>query len=432
VASAQTLPGPEEATLNERLAPRRRREARVTLDTSQAKAAGLASHLDDVASDCVDRIAACLRVRWESPMAERPEIEARLFAQLDAIAEAGSRCTALLAIAEDGAEDLWVPAAAALALGSLQAGGSVDAIVAIAEGALLAEGVVNFAESVLLAPFSGAAEVAARLRASAVAPARAAAVEISFGLRPLDASTAPLRPDESAPCVSAAMLRGLSRGARSQGAQGQATLDRARACLSSDDPELAWQAARLLTLWGEPDAHEAVQSGSPPSRVLGVHALEVLVLAGGPEDLAVAQSRVRRVPASERSLDAVARLGHPGSWAYLVHHLDNDDLGDAAERALVALFGPIVAEHRRSIGAEWRDALASAESIPEGRCRGGVPWSLDVVAAECSNPALSRRELELRLDELAARTRKPMATELWRWGGGAFAALKPAIAVARR
>jgi hypothetical protein len=137
-----------------------------------------------------------------------------------------------------------------------------------------------------------------------------------------------------------------------------------------------------------------------------------MVLAGALDELATMQRLVRRVPLSIEVLSAVACFGHPAAWAFLVHGLNRPKLADDEQCALVTLFGPLVTGEHEHDPAAWRDALRRAE-IPEGtRWRRGQLSSARVVLAECASGELSRREIELRQDELRTRIGRGVSADL--------------------
>ena len=97
-------------------------------------------------------------------------------------------------------------------------------------------------------------------------------------------------------------------------------------------------------------------------------------------------------------------------------------LCEAAERALLTLFGPLVAlEATRSPGA-WRDALAERDFDPALRYRHGQPWTPGLVVEDCglaapphTKGARSQRDIERWLDEIGARTGVPVDADLAPW-----------------
>src|SRR5690606_29025306 len=139
--------------------------------------------------------------------------------------------------------------------------------------------------------------------------------------------------------------------------------------------------------------------------VLGPRALELLVLAGHHDDVPLVQRLVRRLEPTAKLLDAVARLGHPGTWAFLAHFLGDPILEDDAVAALRVTFGDLVPEDARRDPERWEKAIGAMRLSPSRHLRRGRDWSPAVVAAECADDSLSRFDVERRLDELRARSR---------------------------
>jgi hypothetical protein len=181
------------------------------------------------------------------------------------------------------------------------------------------------------------------------------------------------------------------------------------------DVSVAWPATRAVLLSGNTEPYVDVKSGGRLASVLGIAALEVLVCAGAPADIEAFQKIARRFPPSPALLSAAARFGHPGVWAYLLHHLAHAELGDAAARALVTLFGPIVPDAQRADANAWKAAITAQKLESTTRYRRGDPWRAGVVAAECRGGELPRAEIEARLDELAIRRKMKHRADLSRW-----------------
>jgi hypothetical protein len=389
----------------------------VAIDPERADPVPIGDHYASVMADCLARMAMLARHRDERPLREREGIEARLQAQVDAIVEARASVADMLAFWNDEAEDdpsvTW---AVVFTLGSIEGrtslGGTRELVHAFPEDADLHA--LLAADALSAAPHPDRAELADDLLRSAHPLARAVAVELQsrLGLLGMEAALGVL--DDAHPAPKAAALRALARLPELD-----AALPRVRACLGLDDPSVAWEAARALTLAGQRDAYLDVRDGGPLAARLGSKAVEILVLDGALDDVATMQRLVRRVPLSAEVLSAVARFGHPAAWAFLVHGLDRPELADDAHRALVTLFGPLVTGEHEHDPAAWREALRRTE-IPEGtRWRRGQPWSAQVVLAECASGELSRREIELRQDELRARTGRPASADLAVWGSAA-------------
>ncbi|MBI4951168.1 MAG: hypothetical protein HY908_03985 [Myxococcales bacterium] len=110
---------------------------------------------------------------------------------------------------------------------------------------------------------------------------------------------------------------------------------------------------------------------------------------------------MRTCPVTPELLDAVARFGNPGSWAFLAHHLADPELQHAAAAALTTLFGD-PAETKPLAEGGWEATIGRLRLDPDRRYRRGKHWSPDVVTEECRAGELCRLATERRLDELRA------------------------------
>jgi hypothetical protein len=387
--------------------------APVLVDAERGAPVPIRGHYAAVIAGCLERMAMLSRHRDERPWRERAGIEARLLAQVDAIVEARVSVPDLVAFWDDEAEDdpraTW---AVIFALGSLEGGAPLAGVLHLVnkfpvdaeEHALLA------AEALVAAPHPERVALGRDLRRSAHPLARAVATELLSRLGQLGAEAVVEALDDANGAVKAAGLRALARGPSLD-----AALSRVRACLRHEEAMVVWEAARALTVGGHGDAYEKVCDGDGLAVTLGWRALEILVMAGGPEDLSLVERLVKRQPMTPEVLSAVARFGHPAAWPYLVHGLGRPEVAEDAERALVTLFGPLVAEEQEEATVAWRKALADGEIPPGTRWRRGEPWSPAAVLAECAIGELSRREVELRHDEIRARTGKSTSKDLAAW-----------------
>lgn len=192
--------------------------------------------------------------------------------------------------------------------------------------------------------------------------------------------------DISAPALVSAAIRALVRVE-----MGPRPIDRVVHFLGHPDPDVAWEAARALTLWGASDALRALREGRPLAAKLGARALEALVT---------------HAEVSPDMLDAIGRFGNPLAWSFLLHFLADRELGEAAERALLTLFGSLVPEGVTRDPAAWRDALMDRDFDPAARYRRGEPWTSEALVREHdqSGNTCSQRDVERRIDEFAART----------------------------
>jgi hypothetical protein len=377
----------------------------VSIDARRAAPMAVAAFHAGVVADCLERAAMLARHRDERPLRERPRAEARLLAQIDAIAAAGASPEDLVRWWEEqGADDPWMIWPVAFALGSfegraplLAAADLLDALPGdAAESACLA------AEALVLAPHPHLAALASNVLRSPHPLARATGVDVLSRRGLLDPERALALINDASPRVTAAALRAFARGFG--GRDQDSPLPRAVAVLvAHPDPEVCWEAARAITVHRHRDAYLEVRDGGRLAQALCARALEILVWAGELSDLGAMEAIVRRLPASPDVLDAVARFGHAGSWAYLVHYLGDEGLAGAASAALVTVFGPRVPPAEAKLPAAWRNALTAADLSPSVRYRHGVPWSLEGAAAELAGGDLTRRQIEPRLDELRTR-----------------------------
>ncbi len=147
--------------------------------------------------------------------------------------------------------------------------------------------------------------------------------------------------------------------------------------------------ARLDTLLHEPDT----------VAWLGAAALEIAALDPALMNETWLDELMPLLPMCPRTLQALACVGHPRSYAYLLHHLKSDAWAEDAEEALQVLFGAPT-QVRRS-PQEWLDWLAAEQYQPSQRLRRGRAWSAEVVMEEIASGKLNRWQLQRRLDELA-------------------------------
>ena len=397
----------------------------------EAKAAAVPEEafLAAVVEGALERMAMLARQRSERAFGERPRIEARLLAQMDTIAEAGATAEEIGAFGEaEGPKDPWMTWAAAFALGSLAGDASMRVLEDLIEGEALdgAEQAMAIAEALVVAPHPGLPLRGRRLLASRSPLSCVVGLELLSRRGLLEAETASGAALHLSPLVAAAAIRAMARQDRTTLAVAQISPSLRRL-----EREVAWEAARALTRWGDREAYLDVREGGPLASVLGSYGLEILVMAGSLDDVEALTAITRRVPATAEVLDAIARFGHAGSGAYLLHWLSEDSLTRAASRSLETLFGPLVGSMDRRHPAAWRDALARREGSTEIRYRGGQPWSVEAVCIEHMSGELSRREIESRLDELSARTGRAADVDLALWGPDAMAGLTAAATMQR-
>ncbi|WP_437619684.1 hypothetical protein [Sorangium sp. So ce1151] len=400
--------------------------APVRLDPERAIELALPDFYASVVAHCGELTAALARDRLEAPRAWLPSTEARLLCQVDAIVAAGPRAVIeLAAFWERSIDDPWRSSAAALALAAFAGD---DALAAIHRAVHLLphdaeDHAITVAEALAHADHPGLEDLTRALSASAHPIARAIGVTLlsSRGEIPLAALGVALDDDHDA--VVRAAIWACERLPVAQRARFTEQLrERCRA----GAPAVAWSAARVLAIGGEPDLH---RDDALCGR-LGPRAAELFVLAGGPADWPRLEALLGRHRPTRASLSAVGRFGCPASSDWLIRHLD-EELADDAAQALRTLLGPLVPAARASDAGAWREALAAQPLDPRARYRRGRLFSPAVVADECASGELSRLALEQRLDELRARLRLPELVDVSGPHARAEANLTTFLALAR-
>lgn len=408
---AEVTPGAE---INIAFGRAPRTAAAVTIDHDRASASPVSTHYAEVIDECLECLAMLARHRDERPLRGRPEIEARMLAQVDAIVEAGATVGDVAEYwSQEVEDDPWAAWATTFTLGCLDGRESLVALRDLCEGLSgeLRPAVTLVAEALLAAPHPGRAALGRDLRRSSAPLARAIGIELLSRLGELGPEVAMAALEDARVAVQVAGIRAVARKEATD-----AVLSRLVSWLNGTDPDVACEAARALTLFGRDDALADLRRGGQLVRVLDEDALELLVLRGSLDDIAIMQRLVNDMPMSAELLSAVARFGHPAVWAYLIHALTKAEFVDAAHDALVTLFGPAVVGTHTTDPTAWREALAAADLQRGVRLRRGQPWSPEVVLAECASGGLSRREVELRSDELRARTGTWPGVDLAMWG----------------
>lgn len=367
----------------------------------------------DVAADSLEVLSHYGRARFEEPRSRVARTERHVWAQLDALRAAFALPPLEACFQSASPRNPWPIWASVLALASFVTADSSAALVRGIEScdpedatsALLAAEAfalvrrpddprVEHALAASSHPVAQAVVLDARARRGDVA-ATALAAALASPHRPL---------------VEVA-LRALDAVSGSPGA----FIDPVFLLLDAPHPTTVWRAARFLTLAGDPRPYQAVRDGAPLSARLGALGLELLVMRGRTEDLAAIDSGVSTMSATPELLSAVGRLGHPRVWSFLAHFLTDDTLREAAESALVTLFGPVVPlEERRRSGA-WRSAVLALRPDPGVRLRGGELWRPGIVVAEIASGGLSRMAISARIDELSARTGARVRVDLGAW-----------------
>ncbi len=363
-----------------------------------------------IVHDCADRLAALGEHRAHWPMARKADTERRCLAQLDAILCIGSGALSELEYWRQANPTPWASWAYVFALASLDGREALAGIAAhVAELGPEQREHRRLAAEAFAASSNPHAEPLARA-CLATPVGMGFAIEL-LSLRGLiDASALDGWLERPEPEVRACALHAWARlSTRPENVQ------RFESLVDTTDPDLAWEAARALSLWGSGAPLSAMRHGGALLDVLGPRAVELFVLCGHPDDAALVQRLVRRHEMTESLLDAVARLGHPGVWAFICHYLGDPALEGAAAQALATLFGDIVNAREKRDPFAWEKAIAALHLKEGERYRRGRPWSARVVAEECASGLLSRRAVELRLDELRARAGICTTPRLFGW-----------------
>jgi hypothetical protein len=408
---------------DEELDPPRPRADELALDEDHAAPEPAEDFTAGIVAGAAATMAMLAEHRVTRPMSLRPGREARILALADAVFATGQRAIAdvldwwATARRIDGPWAIWPPT---FLLGLLDGPEGLLALERIVESLEPDEaGAVHVVANALAAvPHPGIPSLAEDLLEAPNPVARAIGVEVLSRWALLDRKRLARLLDHQAPALLAASLRALVRVE-----DPRPMIGRALALLEHPDPDVAWEAARAVTLHGAPDALRAVRQGQPLGSKLGARAAELFVMAGEPDDMAHLEALVDRSPLTPELLDAIARFGHPLAWSFVLHFLLDRDLCEAAERALLMLFGPLVPPEATRSPNVWRDALAERDLDPVLRYRRGALWTPVLVADDCAAAvytpgAHSQREIERWLDELAARTGVPMNVDLGVWAPG--------------
>lgn len=378
----------------------------VSIDPERAAPTPIADFYASVVSACADRIGMLARHRDQRPLGGRARAEERLLAQIDAILACGPGAIRDLEAYWHARRDdeepyrIW-PIVVTLAC--LDGPRPLLAIERVIESlpADALDRALCAADCITASPHPHWMPLALDLIASPHPLARVVGIEVlsrrqSFSLEQADEQLQ----DASAQVIAAA-IRALARHP-----DAKLPSPRITACLASSDPAIATEAARAVTLWGSPDPCQSLRTGAPLGRVLPpLTQIEIVALAGSLDDVPLVQSILGRARVTPEILRAIGRLGSAGTWSFLLHYLADSDLARAAQEALETVFGSLVPGGKQGrVPAIWREAIAQKGLDPATRYRRGLPWTAATVVAECQSGALSRAEIDRRVDEVRART----------------------------
>lgn len=378
----------------------------VSIDAARAAPAPIAEFYKSVVFACADRIAMLARRRDERPLHDRPRAEERLLAQIDAILACGPGAIRDLEAYWHARRDdeepyrIWP---IVFTLASLDGPSALLAIEHVIESLPLdALGRASCAADCIAAsPHPHWMPLALDLLASPHPLARVVGIEVLSRRQSFSPGQADEHLEDPSPVVIAAAIRALARHPDAALPSPLIT-----ACLASNDPAIAAEAARALTLLGSREPYQALRTGGALGRVLApLEQIEIVALAGSLDDVPLVQSILGRARVTPAILRAIGRLGSAGTWSFLVHYLADSDLARVAQEALETVFGELVPGGKEGrVPAAWREAIAQKDLDPATRYRRGLPWSPATVVTECQSGALPRTEVDRRVDELRART----------------------------
>lgn len=204
-------------------------------------------------------------------------------------------------------------------------------------------------------------------------------------------------------------------------------LDLVACWMAVPDPDIAWASSRCLLLHGDLRPHARLESSESFAKCLGPLALELLVLCGGEKD----RTRISKTHTERRAtpahLDRVARCGLGASAPYLRNHLKNPMLADDAASALEVMLGPHPDPNQRMDSNSWSAWIQELKLEPGQRYRCGEPWAPTSLAQEIELGELSRRGLQLRLDEFRVRLGRQVSVDVNAWALHLDQALESAL-----
>jgi hypothetical protein len=271
-----------------------------------------------------------------------------------------------------------------------------------------ADWIVPAADALCTLPEADIVPMARRLLKSKPLP-RAAATHYLSTLGPLEQALFELEgPD-------ALLLAELHAWSRAEGPSADRTVARVESLLKHPTSDVALEAARALMLNGSRTPLNQLRGGDGLLNALGPSALELLALAGTPEDLSWVETLTGTAQLSHSALLALGRFGHPQTWKLLVHHLYDEATEDAAATALELIFGALVDRTERTVPSAWQEALTALDLDPAVRLCVGEPWTPSRSIARCLSGDATSLECEARLNELTARLGAPFDANLSSW-----------------
>ena len=366
-----------------------------------------------------EEIAMLARHRAELPWRGRIREERRILEQADAICAAGGDCVKRIAawwMPVRPSPDPWRAWAAIFALSSLEGPDAMDAVGRGLERlpADARDAATTAAEALVVAPHSEVLTLANDLLVAPHPLARAVAIDVvsSRGALQPEALDRHLW-DVNAPVLVAA-LHALPRVLT----EATPLVAHVVRLTGFPNPSVAWAAARALARWGRPEPLLSLRRSERIATTLApLDALELLVLLGDASDVPLFEAILSRCVVTPAHLSALGRFGHAASAAFLLHHLADEDLADAAASALETMLGKRVAPDETRSPAAWQSALEKMEVDLDVRYRLGEPWRASLAAGECLSGELPFTQMQRRLDELAARSGVRTKIDLRLWSG---------------
>lgn len=386
----------------------------------------------DIVAAAAETMAMLARHRTERRMNERAREEERILQLADAIAASPRWATTLLVwwAGASAAPDPWKLWAPVFTLACLDGDASLATIARALD--LLSPGAYRHAEiaaeALAVSPHPDLRRFAEELVASAHPPARAIGVDLLSRVQAISpADLARHMASPSAP-IAIRAIRGALRLAAPEPSLFGPLLDAMR----SPEPAVAWEAARALALLGQPQPCEEARRDARFAATLGPKLLEIYIALGDASDLPRIEAYLKRAQINAGHLDAVARFGHPRSWAFLLHFLADGDLARDAADALELLFGELTPPEARLNASAWRDAIARGRFDGARRHRAGAPWRPGSLSAECRRGRISRVQCEARIFEIAARAGIRPEVDLSLWSPDADLTLRGFLVQAER
>jgi hypothetical protein len=382
----------------------------------------------DIVSKSADGIAMRARYRALGPMEERAQEEESILELADALIATGPGCLLALSAWFDEAvssPDPWKVWAPVFVLGTLSGEEPLRAMEEVLES--LPDDAVSqaeiAAEALWLSTRPDLDQIARRLLGGSQGPAVAVGIDVLSRRGGLGITELARLLQDPRPPVACAAAAATCRLPDPAPLLGQLAL-----LLRAEEARVVQRAAHACVLLGELAPYEELHGPSHLAAALGAEAIELLVLCGAQRDIAVVNRMLGSAVVTAELLSAVGRFGHAQTWSFLLRYLADEDLAEHAAAALRAQFGGKVSEDDETNTQAWMSAIDRAAIDPNTRYRRGAPWRPRAVADECRSGALSRMEVALRLDELAARTGHRASFDLAGWAPHVDAALNAYLA----